>query len=135
MLKQFQALTVRALRPTTEIAMSLVKSFVLATFSAAALLSATAALASQPDTFPSGRSHFGVPNTAEQATKVVDVRSTKSIDLVCGETVTFRNGDKTFSWRFDTVNHGKVDARKVAPAGFMTEPLMVYVRANDYERN
>ena len=135
MLKQFQALTVRALRTTTEIAMSIVKSFVVATLSAAALLSATASLASKPDTFPSGRSHFGVASTSEQATKVVDVRSTKYINIECGETITFRNGDKSFSWRFDVVNHGTVDAQKVAPAGFMTEPLMVYVRPNDYERN
>lgn len=114
--------------------MSVTKFLATATLAISSLLSASA-LASKPDTFPSGRSHFGDPSTAEQATKVVDVRSTKHINVVCGETVTFRNGDKSFTWRFDTVNHRQVDARKVAPAGFMTEPLMVWVRANEYERN
>ena len=115
--------------------MSIVKSFAQATLVVATLVSASAALAAQSETFANGRSHFGVPNTADQATKVVDVKSTKYINLDCGETVTFRNGDKTFTWRFDLVNHGQVDARKVAPAGFMTEPLMVFVRPNEYERN
>ncbi len=115
--------------------MSIAKSLANATLVLAALLSGSAALAAKSDTFPSGRSHFGVPSTEEQATKVVDVKDTKYINLNCGETVTFRNGDKTFTWRFDLVNHGQVDARKVAPAGFMTEPLMVFVRPNEYERN
>jgi hypothetical protein len=115
--------------------MSIVKSFAFSVVAAGALLSATAALASKPETFANGRSWYGVPNSAEQARLVVDVKKTQYININCGDTVTFRNGDKSFTWRFDFVNHGRVDARKVAPVGFLAGPLMVYVRPNEYERN
>ncbi len=115
--------------------MSFFKPFAITALTVAASFGATAALASKPESFANGRSWYGVPNSPEQARQVVDVKGTQAININCGDTVTFKNGEKTFTWRFDSVNHGRVDARKVAPAGFMAEPLMVYVRPSEYERN
>jgi hypothetical protein len=117
----------------SEIIMSKFKSF----GTAAILLSASvlASATTQPDTFNNGRSWYGGPNSAEQATRVVDVNSVEAINAKCGDTITFRNGDKTFTWRFDVVSHRAVDFRKVAPAGFASKELVVYVSRNDTERN
>lgn len=109
---------------------------VLVLSAAAALFTLPAvAAASNADTFSNGRSWYGVPNSAGAATRVIDVKSTKAINVDCGETVTFQSGDKKFTWRFDVVSHRAVDLRKVAPADFTNEKLMVYVSANVYERN
>lgn len=111
------------------------KSLAIAAVAVLATCGASAALASKPETFANGSSWYGVPNSPEQARQAVDVKSTQAINVTCGDTVTFKNGDKTFTWRFESIHHGPVDARKVAPAGFMTEPLMVYIRPSEYERN
>ena len=115
--------------------MSVTKSLTITAVAVAALLSASEALASKPETFANGRSWYGVPNSAEVATQVVDVKSTSAINVNCGDTVTFRSGDKSFSWRFDVASHRAVDLRKIAPAGFAVEKLMVYVSPSVYERN
>lgn len=114
--------------------MSVVKSMTLTAVAVGALLSASAALASKPETFANGRSWHGVPSSAEIASQVVDVKSAQAINVKCGDTVTFRSGEKSFSWRFDVLNHRAVDVRKIAPAGFMTDKLMVYVSPSEYER-
>lgn len=113
------------------------KSLQVLVLSAAAVLVAmpAAAAASKAESFPNGRSWYGVPNSAESATRVIDVRTTKAINVNCGETITFKNGDKQFTWRFDVANHRAVDLRKVAPADFTSEKLTVYVSTNVFERN
>ena len=57
-----------------------------------------------------------------------------SANIKCGDTITFRSGDKTFTWKFDVAGHRAVDLQKIAPAGFTKQPLMVYVSRNDAER-
>lgn len=113
------------------------KSLQVLVLSVAAVLVAmpAAASASKAETFRNGKSWYGVPNSAEAATRVIDVKSAKEINVDCGETITFKNGDKKFTWRFDVAGHHNVDLRKIAPAGFTSEKLMVYVSANVFERN
>lgn len=116
--------------------MSSIKSLsILAILFGAYLATPAALAAAQAETFANGRSWYGVPNNPEVASRVVDVNSTDAINIECGETVTFRNGDKSFAWRFDVANHRAVDIRKVAPTNFASKKLMVYVSPNDFERN
>ncbi len=115
--------------------MSLIQPALVTSIAVLALTMSTQALAAPAETFANGRSWFGVPVSSDQARLVVDVRTTEFINIKCGDVVTFQNGSASFTWRFDVLNHGRVDARKVAPNGFMSGALMVYVRPNDYERN
>ena len=90
--------------------MSSIKSLsAIAILFGAYLVTPVAMASAQAETFANGRSWYGVPNNPEVATRVVDVNSTDAINIECGETVTFRNGDKSFTWRFDVVNHRAVD--------------------------
>jgi hypothetical protein len=101
---------------------------------ALAALTSTAAFAAGPHTLMNGNSLLGVPAVAERSTKVLDVATTQSTNVVCGDVVTFRNGAKTFTWKFDVISHRTVDLQKIAPAGFTSKPLLVYVERNEYER-
>jgi hypothetical protein len=101
---------------------------------AVAALTSTAAFAAGPHTLMNGSSLLGVPALAERSSKVLDVASTPSANVICGDVVTFRNGAKTFTWKFDGVSHRTVDLQKIAPAGFTSKPLLVYVEPNAYER-
>lgn len=103
-------------------------------------LSAVAALSilsapSFAETFLNGQSVFGRPAPAgEPASRVVDVTSAKYLNIRCGDSVTFVNGANRFSWRFDVATHRAVPLAKIAPSGFGTSALTVYVARNDMER-
>lgn len=99
-------------------------------------LSATVASAAMDNsTLNNGKSIYGAATTNSEAAKVVDVSKVSTLNIDCGETVTFRNGDKSFSWKFDVVGHRVVDLQAIAPAGFSGKPLKVYVARNETERN
>lgn len=98
------------------------------------LVSANIALANTPK-LPNGDSVYGKPTASAPAAKVVDVATAKNLRVECGEVVTFRNGDKTFSWKFDVAGHRAVDLQAIAPTGFGSAPLTVYVGKNSLERN
>lgn len=100
----------------------------------AAALSATGAFAASDETFANGRSIYGVPANQSADASVLDVAKAKFANIQCGDIVTFRSGDKTFTWKFDVAGHRAVDLQKIAPAGFATQPFMVYVSRNDTER-
>lgn len=87
------------------------------------------------ETLYSGQSVYGRSVPQPQSARVVDVSAQKSLNVVCGDTVTFKQGDKTFSWKFDTAGHRPVDLRAIAPAGFVDAPVMVYVSRSDAERS
>ena len=102
---------------------------------AVAALTSTAAFATGKHNLLTGNSVFGVPAAASSSSKVLDVATTQSANVICGDIVTFRNGAKTFTWKFDVVSHRMVDLQKIAPAGFTSKPLLVYVTPNAYERS
>lgn len=107
------------------------------TLFAGLMIAAGAAQAAQPgaNLMANGKSVHGSEVVAQAgAAKAVNVDDRRSLNVDCGETVTFRKGDKTFSWKFDSVSHRAVDLRTIAPAGFADKPLMVYVSRNEAER-
>jgi hypothetical protein len=81
-----------------------------------------------------GNSVYGVPYAGQKTDFVVDLDSRRTINIKCGQTVLFRQGGKTFSWKFDVVGHRAVDLSKIAPAGFSDKPFKVYVVRNEGER-
>ena len=112
-------------------------------FAAALLIAAAGAQAataasstSAASTLANGRSVHGLPSAA-QPDRVVDLDKTGSneLNIVCGETVQFRDGDRTFAWKFESVGHRAVDLRALAPAGFTDKPLWLFVERNDGERS
>ena len=104
-------------------------AFVLSLALSAALASATTDRSTTRD----GKSMYGAMSSPSQAVKVVDVESAKFVNVVCGETVTFRSGDKSFSWKFEVLNHQAVDLMAVAPKGFTNKSLKVYITPNLHE--
>eukprot|EP01136_Pigoraptor_vietnamica_P036218 Opistho-1_new@102503 len=99
-------------------------------------LSATAAnAATAPSTLTQGPSIYGAAAPASSASRVVDVATIRALNIDCGETVTFRHGDKSFSWKFDVIGHRVVDLQTIAPVGFVSQPLKIYVARNEGERN
>lgn len=98
------------------------------------LIFAGAASANQV-TLLNGDSIYGKPATSTAAAQVVDVSSAKNLRIPCGEVVTFRNGEKTFSWKFDVISHRTVNLQTIAPAGFSDKALMIYVEKNELERS
>ena len=92
------------------------------------------ALASSGQTMANGRSVYGIANATAAADRTVDVSSATTLNVTCGETVTFLSGGHSFTWRFDVRGHRPFDLKQVAPAGFPLQRLMIYVSPNDLER-
>lgn len=86
------------------------------------------------DQLYNGQSVYGRVVTQPQNARVVDVNAQKSLNVDCGETVTFKKGAQTFTWKFETVGHRPVDLRAIAPAGFADAQLIVYVARSEAER-
>lgn len=80
-------------------------------------------------------SYGSAAHSTATVVKTVDVSSLKRqyINVRCGDVLAFRNGDRSFTWRFDVKGHRPFDLAKVAPKGFMSSPLKVYVEGTDLE--
>ncbi len=72
---------------------------------------------------------------ASTAARTVDVTKIKALNVDCGDVVTFRNGAKSFSWKFEVPNHGRVDLKAIAPADFNAPNMIVYVSRAESERS
>jgi hypothetical protein len=88
------------------------------------------------DRMVNGQSQHGLAAdvAAGQPGRVINVDTGKALNVNCGETVAFQKGGKTFVWKFDSANHGAVDLRTIAPAGFIDQPFVVYVARSEAER-
>jgi hypothetical protein len=106
---------------------------ILATSIFALAMSAGTAFAAG-GTFMNGNSFYGKPSAEMKGNLVVDVATAKTLNVKCGDTVTFVNGAKRFSWRFETTPHSGVPLAKIAPADFGAGATTVYVARNDMER-
>lgn len=104
-----------------------------ATFAATLAMTAGIAFAAG-DTLMNGKSRFGEPVAEAPGAPVVNATTAKTLNVRCGDTVTFVNGAKKFSWKFDTTGHGSVPLSKIAPADFGAVASTVYVSRNDSER-
>jgi len=99
------------------------------------LLAAGAASAHNPDLLRNGKSIYGETVEATQTQLRVDVTKQDYINIDDGQSVTFSNGSKSFSWRFDVLHQrARVDLRRIAPAGFVDRPFIVYVSPNEWQR-
>ncbi|MDR7336187.1 MAG: CzcE family metal-binding protein [Roseateles sp.] len=87
------------------------------------------------DTFMNGKSVHGEPVAATQDGRIVNVDAGKSINVNCGDVVTFQKAGKSFTWKFSSAAHRPVDLRAIAPAGFTDKPLKVYISRTDAESN
>ncbi|CAN7302012.1 CzcE family metal-binding protein [Rhizobacter sp. LjRoot28] len=86
------------------------------------------------DSYISGKSLYGQPARETTGAKLVDVAQAGKLNVRCGDTVTFVNGDKKFSWKFDVASHRVVPLTKIAPADFGGKLGTVYVSPNESER-
>ena len=93
-----------------------------------------ASLAAGADTFANGQSYYGQLTSPQAVTRVVDLGSASRINVADGESVTFRSGGQLFTWTFNGLDRRAVDVTKIAPAGFPTKPLVVYVGLNPANR-
>ncbi|WCM92266.1 CzcE family metal-binding protein [Acidovorax sp. NCPPB 2350] len=95
----------------------------------------TAAPAARGDTYANGQSALGRAANPANATRTVDASQARTLNVKCGETIAFRNGDKTFAWKFDVAAHRPVNLAAISPSDFGASPLRVYVAPNEGERN
>jgi hypothetical protein len=101
---------------------------------AAVLMTAGAAQAAQQsDLLVNGRSTHGLPVSGAAADKVVNVKEGGSINVDCGQIVEFRDGAKTFTWKFDSAQHRAVNLAVIAPEGFANKNFTVHVSRNESE--
>lgn len=82
---------------------------------------------------PTGTSaDFGSVVAAASRTRVINLSaSTKYVNVTDGETVTFVQGDTSFTWNFSTFSSLNVfKLSRIAPEGMHVEMVTVYVAAN-----
>lgn len=89
--------------------------------------------ASFAQTLMNGQSVYGAQTQPDSFTRTVDLSQNKSINVDCGDVVTFVNGDKQFTWKFDSTRHSGVPLASIAPADFGATGEIVYVDRNETE--
>lgn len=92
-------------------------------------------LAAGADTFRNGKSYYGEASSETTAARVVDLGTTRAINVGFGETVTFRSGARTFTWTFNGLDQRGIDIAKIAPAGFPVQPLGIFIERSFSNRN
>ncbi len=102
---------------------------------AAAGVHAAGAAPASDKLLPNGKSVYGQPVTEPKNARVINLDARKSANVDCGDTVVFQKGSQRFAWKFETTNHGAVDLRAIAPAGFTDTKVVVYVSRSDAERS
>lgn len=101
---------------------------------AAVMLTAGAAQAATPsELLTNGRSPHGLPVAGGKADKVVDVKQGGTLNIDCGQIVEFRDGAKTFAWKFESAQHRAVNLAAIAPEGFVNKNFTVHVSPNEAE--
>lgn len=94
----------------------------------------TSAYAAGPDQLLNGKSPYGTQVADGPEAIKADLAKSRYLNVRCGDTVTFVRGDRTFSWKFESLGHRAVPLSKIAPAGFAPDNYMVYVARNEGER-
>jgi len=74
---------------------------------------------------------------AAAATQTVAIKSgTKSVNVNQGDVVTFEVAGQAFTWQFDTLRSStSFDLAEIAPHGFDTQGVRVYVASNPIYHN
>ena len=77
---------------------------------------------------------LGTPAQGALAARVIKLGAgSEYLNVNRGETVTIVNGEKAFTWRFDTLGTPSFELAKIAPRDFGTGHLRVYVAPDPYE--
>lgn len=95
---------------------------------------ATNTYAAGSEQLRNGKSVYGAQAADGPDAIKTDLTKSRYINVRCGDTVTFVRGDKTFSWKFESLGHRAVPLQKIAPVGFAPDNYMVYVARNEGER-
>lgn len=70
---------------------------------------------------------LGTAIAAEQAERSITIAAdTRWANVQQGEAIRFVSGANAFGWKFDG-SRSAIDLARIAPAGFVDRPLMVYV--------
>lgn len=91
---------------------------------------AAAGFAAGAETFRNGTSFYGAPASETTAARVVTLGSAKHINVDYRTAVTFSSGSQRFTWMFDGLDNRAIELTKIAPPGFATQPLTIYVGPN-----
>lgn len=71
---------------------------------------------------------LGTPAQAALATRIIKLGTgSEYVNVNRGEAVTIVNGEKAFTWMFDTMGTPSFELAKIAPRDFGTGHLSVYV--------
>lgn len=101
------------------------------TFTSAALANEENVYLAQADSVKAARAAnapLGVSAQGMQADRVVKINAkTKYVNVIRGTVVSIVNGDKTFTWKYDTLGTPRIELAKIAPADFGAGKVMVYV--------
>jgi hypothetical protein len=74
---------------------------------------------------------FGAAATAGSADHTIELKAgTKWVNVTCGETVRFTEGDKSFTWHVLTFHGGPFNLSSIAPKDFDAKGVRVYVAAD-----
>lgn len=95
---------------------------------------AAAAFSAHADTFRNGESFYGTPTAATSYARQMTLGSRATLNVDYGSVVTFTNEGRSFTWQFNGLDHRPVDITKIAPAGFPTKPLIIYVAPDPWNR-
>ena len=71
---------------------------------------------------------LGDPVAVSQATRTITLGpDTRYVNVTQGEVIRFVTNDKEFAFSFDGADIASFDLQRVAPAGVLDHPVMVYV--------
>jgi hypothetical protein len=102
---------------------------ILFSLTAAALFAGTAQAADIAHANVHDAAYYGSGATATSADRTIVIKpNTRWVNVKNGETVTFAEGDKTFTFHFDTYPQTQVvKLDTIAPQGVEVAPVRVYV--------
>jgi hypothetical protein len=81
-------------------------------------------------------SPLGTPAQGAQAARVIKLGpGSKYLNVYRDEVVTIVNGEKAFTWRFDTLGTPSFELAKIAPRDFGAGLVRVYVATDLYEKS
>lgn len=89
--------------------------------------------AAHADSFPTGRSYYGIPAPAGDY-RTIDLSQGQPIHIVCGETVNFTSQGRSFTWNVSSIQHSQVPLARFAPAGFDTQGRTVFITPGEHEQ-
>ena len=103
---------------------------VSALLAVAGLAAAVTAQAAIPTLLPVPTSLYGDTAATAQANRVIEIApNTTSVNVKWGDTVEFKANGKSFAYTFDGSRvDPSVNLQRLAPAGTVDHPVMVYVR-------